>query len=91
VRAAEVKKSIEWIMSNLDGHYAADSVAAAIAHGAVAAEVAQDSDTQNGSMAAYSSQRIAAKFPSLQGKATEATSTSNLTKNFRLASLSFAF
>ncbi|KAL4571749.1 hypothetical protein LXL04_018514 [Taraxacum kok-saghyz] len=35
VRAAEVKKAIEWIMSNLDGHYAADSVAAAIAHGAL--------------------------------------------------------
>ncbi|KAL4587093.1 hypothetical protein LXL04_011743 [Taraxacum kok-saghyz] len=35
VRAAEVKKTIEWIMSNLDGHYAADSVAAAIAHGAL--------------------------------------------------------
>lgn len=83
VRAAEVKKSIEWIMSNLDGHYAADSVAAAIAHGAAAAEAAQDSDTPGGSLAAYSSQRNAAKFPFLQGKASEATSPSNMTKNFR--------
>ncbi|KAJ8451357.1 hypothetical protein Cgig2_017748 [Carnegiea gigantea] len=83
VRAAEVKKSIEWIMSNLDGHYAADSVAAAIAHGAAAAEAAQDSDTPAGSLVAYSSQRNAAKFPFLQGKASEATSPSNMTKNFR--------
>ncbi|XP_048496751.1 vacuolar protein sorting-associated protein 54, chloroplastic isoform X2 [Beta vulgaris subsp. vulgaris] len=84
VRAAEVKKSIEWIMSNLDGHYAAESVAAAIAHGAAASEAAQDSDNhQINSAAAYSSQRNATKVSSFQGKANELTSTSNVSKNFR--------
>ncbi|XP_021725758.1 vacuolar protein sorting-associated protein 54, chloroplastic-like [Chenopodium quinoa] len=86
VRAAEVKKSIEWIMSNLDGHYASESVAAAIAHGAAASEAAQDdNDNQNqvNHAIAYSSQRNATKAPSLQGKATELTSTSNVSKNFR--------
>ncbi|KAL5991994.1 hypothetical protein ACLOJK_012906 [Asimina triloba] len=49
VRAAEVKKVIEWIMGNLDGCYAADSVAAAVALGAAtaaAAESAQENDGQ---------------------------------------------
>ncbi|XP_056694553.1 vacuolar protein sorting-associated protein 54, chloroplastic [Spinacia oleracea] len=85
VRAAEVKKSIEWIMTNLDGHYASESVAAAIAHGAAASEAAQDSDNQiqvNNAIA-YSSQRNSNKVPPLQGKATELTSPSNVSKNFR--------
>uniref|UniRef100_A0A2N9H029 Vacuolar protein sorting-associated protein 54 C-terminal domain-containing protein n=1 Tax=Fagus sylvatica TaxID=28930 RepID=A0A2N9H029_FAGSY len=81
VRAAEVKKSIEWIMSNLDGHYAAESVAAAIALGAAAAETSEDSDDQGGSLLPYSSQRFA-KVPSFQGKANDATSPSNMS-NFR--------
>ena len=41
--AAEVKKAIEWILNNCDGHYAADSVVAGIAHGAAAAETSQES------------------------------------------------
>ncbi|GAB4824867.1 Vacuolar protein sorting-associated protein 54, variant 2 [Ancistrocladus abbreviatus] len=55
VRAAEVKKSIERMMSNLDGHYAAESVAAAIAHGAAVAETAHDnSDAHVSSLLPYS-------------------------------------
>ncbi|KAI5326782.1 hypothetical protein L3X38_035856 [Prunus dulcis] len=83
VRAAEVKKAIEWIMCNLDGHYAADSVAAAIAVGAAAAETAQESDSQGGLLPSYSPQRVAAKALPFQGKANDAASPSNMSKNFR--------
>lgn len=83
MRAAEVKKAIEWIMCNLDDHYAADSVAAAIAIGAAAAETAQDNHIQSGSLLPYSPLRSGAKIPSFQGKATDATSPSNMSKNFR--------
>lgn len=78
-------------MTNLDGHYASESVAAAIAHGAAASEAAQDSDNQiqvNNAIA-YSSQRNSNKVPPLQGKATELTSPSNVSKNFRSATLPF--
>ncbi|KAK6154814.1 hypothetical protein DH2020_009062 [Rehmannia glutinosa] len=44
LRASEVKRAIEWIMGNLNGHYAAASVAAAIAHGAASPETAQETD-----------------------------------------------
>ncbi|POO03006.1 Vacuolar protein sorting-associated protein [Trema orientale] len=81
VRAAEVKKAIEWIMCNLDGHYAADSVAAAIAVGAAAAETAHDTDVQGG--LPYSSQKSIAKVPLLHGKVNDAASPSNMSKNFR--------
>lgn len=94
VRAAEVKKSIEWIMSNLDGHYAAESVAAAIAHGAAASEAAQDDHNQNqvnSYAVAYSSQRNTIKVPYVQGKANELTSPSNVSKNFRSATSLFSF
>ncbi|KAM0072136.1 putative vacuolar protein sorting-associated protein [Helianthus debilis subsp. tardiflorus] len=74
-RAAEVKKAIEWIMSNLDGHYAADSVAAAIAHGALTAEMASVADTQSGSFPISSQKNVI--------KVSPATTTSNLSKNFR--------
>ncbi|PON76597.1 Vps54-likeVacuolar protein sorting-associated protein 54, C-terminal [Parasponia andersonii] len=81
VRAAEVKKAIEWIMCNLDGHYAADSVAAAIAVGAAAAETAQDTDVLGG--LPYSSQKSVSKVPLLHGKVNDAASPSNMSKNFR--------
>ncbi|KAM1526361.1 hypothetical protein ACFX15_010289 [Malus domestica] len=83
MRAAEVKKAIEWIMCNLDGHYAADSVAAAIAVGAAAAETAQEGDGQGGLLMPYSPHRVATKALSIQGKANDATSPSNISKNFR--------
>ncbi|XP_074282397.1 vacuolar protein sorting-associated protein 54, chloroplastic isoform X2 [Silene latifolia] len=83
IRAAEVKKSIEWIMSNLDGHYAAESVAAAIAHGAAATESAQDGDSSGYSLVTYSPQRSATKVLTLQGKANDVTSQSSMSKNFR--------
>lgn len=90
VRAAEVKKSIEWIMCNLDGHYAADSVAAAIAIGAAAAGTAQDnSDNQGGLLFPHIPQRVAAKVTSLQGKANDAANPSNMSRNFRLGVVSF--
>ncbi|KAI3800624.1 hypothetical protein L1987_28717 [Smallanthus sonchifolius] len=75
LRAAEVKKAIEWIMSNLDGHYAADSVAAAIAHGALTAETASVVDGQSGSFPLSSQKNLI--------KASPASSSSNLSKNFR--------
>ncbi|KAK3025299.1 hypothetical protein RJ639_042693 [Escallonia herrerae] len=83
VRAAEVKKAIEWIMCNLDGHYAADSVAAAIAVGAIAAETAHETDGQVPIFLPYSPQRNATNFPSLHGNGNDATSPSNMSKNFR--------
>ncbi|KAM1749974.1 hypothetical protein ACFX12_010762 [Malus domestica] len=83
MRAAEVKKAIEWIMCNLDGHYAANSVAAAIAIGAAAAETAQEGDGQGGLLMPYSPHRVATKALSIQGKANDATSPSNISKNFR--------
>lgn len=83
VRAAEVKKAIEWIMCNLEGHYAADSVAAAIAVGAVTAEASQDTDAPVSSFLPYSLQRNTAKPPSYQGRGNDATSPSNISRNFR--------
>lgn len=83
VRAAEVKKAIEWIMCNLDGHYAADSVAAAIALGAAAAETSQESDSRVSSFSPYSPQRNAAKVPTIQGKTNDISSPSNMSRNFR--------
>lgn len=82
MRAAEVKKAIEWIMSNIDGHYAADSVAAAIALGAATAETSQDSEGESSFLLPYLPQR-AVKVPSFQGKANDATSPSNMSRNFR--------
>lgn len=83
IRSAEVKKAIEWIMCNLDGHYAADSVAAALAVGAEAAETAQEIDGQGGLLVSYSPQRVSAKAFSFQGKANDAASPSTTSKNFR--------
>ncbi|KAI3824685.1 hypothetical protein L1987_06154 [Smallanthus sonchifolius] len=75
LRAAEVKKAIEWMMSNLDGHYAADSVAAAIAHGALTAEIAPVDDGRSGSFPLSNKKNLI--------KVSPATSSSNLSKNFR--------
>lgn len=83
VRAAEVKKAIEWILSNCDGQYASDSVAAAIAHGAAAAEISQESEVHGTAFLPYSPQKNVAKGPSFQGKAIDAVSSSNMSKNFR--------
>ncbi|XP_010274934.1 PREDICTED: vacuolar protein sorting-associated protein 54, chloroplastic [Nelumbo nucifera] len=83
VRAAEVKKAIEWIMGSLDGCYAADSVAAAITRGAAAAEKSQESDSQLNSYQPYSLQKDATKVSSFQGKANDVSSQSNMSKNFR--------
>ncbi|XP_077221669.1 VPS54 [Tasmannia lanceolata] len=84
VWAAEVKKVIEWIMGNVDGFYAVDSVAAAVAHGAAvasAAETAQESEAQHISPP-HSLQKNSAKLPFLYGKTNEAPSP-NMSKNFR--------
>ncbi|XP_037491893.1 vacuolar protein sorting-associated protein 54, chloroplastic isoform X2 [Jatropha curcas] len=83
VRAAEVKKAIEWIMSNLDGHYAADSVAAAIAVGAAAAETAPEIDVQAGSVSPFLPQKSTAKVSPSLGKANDTSSPSNMSRNFR--------
>lgn len=83
VRAAEVKKAIEWIMCNLDDHYAADSVAVAIVQGALAAEAGSNGDGQISSLPSYSPQRSGAKVPAFQDKGHDATSSSNVSKNFR--------
>ncbi|KAJ0693224.1 putative vacuolar protein sorting-associated protein [Helianthus annuus] len=75
LRAAEVKKVIEWMMSNLDGHYAADSVAAAIANGALTAEISSAADGQSGPSSLSTQKNLI--------KVSPATSSSNLSKNFR--------
>ncbi|KAG8365685.1 hypothetical protein BUALT_Bualt18G0132200 [Buddleja alternifolia] len=81
LRASEVKRAIEWIMGNLNGHYAAASVAAAIAHGAAAPEMAQETDVHASSFSPQSSRNVT-KVPSIQGRGYDAASQ-NLSKNFR--------
>ncbi|XP_030513778.2 vacuolar protein sorting-associated protein 54, chloroplastic isoform X2 [Rhodamnia argentea] len=84
VRAAEVKKANEWILCNLDDHYAANSVAAAIALDAAAAETAEDTDGQIGSILPYLAERNGTtKLPTFQGKANECLSPSAVSKSFR--------
>ncbi|CAN6913749.1 unnamed protein product [Brassica oleracea] len=83
VRASEVKKAIEWILCNIDGHYAADSVAAAIAVGAVAAESAQESGFQRGQLVSSPLGSLTSKTPSLQRKSSDATNLMNMSRNFR--------
>ncbi|VYS63249.1 unnamed protein product [Arabidopsis thaliana] len=83
VRASEVKKAIEWILCNIDGHYAADSVAAAIAVGAVAAETAQEIGFQGGSLVSSPLGKATSKAPPLQGKSSDASSLMNMSRNFR--------
>ncbi|OMO73818.1 Vps54-like protein [Corchorus olitorius] len=82
-RAAEVKRAIEWIMCNLDGHYAADSVAAAIALGAMVSESSPEGNGQVGQLHPYAPLRSTSKVLSSPGKANDAISPSNLSKNFR--------
>jgi vacuolar protein sorting-associated protein 54 len=83
VQAAEVKKAIEWIMCNVDGHYAADSVAAAISVGAATAETAYESGSQGSSLLPFSPQRSTSKLTSSQLKSNDAASPSNISRNFR--------
>lgn len=77
LRASEVKRAIEWIMGNLNGHYAADSVAAAIAHGAAAPET----DGQANSLSQKSSQN-ATRTTSIHGRGYDAGNP-NLSRSFR--------
>lgn len=88
VRASEVKKAIEWILCNIDGHYAADSVAAAIAVGAVAAETAQESGFQGGSLVSSALGKATSKAPPLQGRSSDTSSLMNMSRNFRFLSFS---
>ncbi|KAK4421009.1 Vacuolar protein sorting-associated protein 54, chloroplastic [Sesamum alatum] len=81
LRASEVKKAIEWIMGNLNGHYAAASVAAAIAHGAAAPETAHEEDARASSFSSQSSQN-ASRIASTQGRGYD-TASPNLSRNFR--------
>ncbi|CAL5412674.1 unnamed protein product [Camellia sinensis] len=77
VRAAEVKKAIEWIICNLDIHYVTDSVSA-IAH------TSEEANDQTASPLSYSSHRNTLKVPSLQAKENDMTSSSNISRNFRV-------
>lgn len=70
-------------MCNLDGHYAADSVAAAIAVGAVTAEASQETNAQVSSFLPHPLQRRSAMPPSYQGRGNDSTSPSNVSRNFR--------
>ncbi|XP_055803079.1 vacuolar protein sorting-associated protein 54, chloroplastic-like isoform X2 [Solanum dulcamara] len=81
VQASEVKKTIEWIICHLDDHYAADSVAAAIALGAAAAETASEGDGQTFSQ--FSPSSNFSRVFSIQEKRNDATTMSNLSRNFR--------
>ncbi|MCL7039326.1 hypothetical protein MKW94_029953 [Papaver nudicaule] len=69
VRAAEVKKAVEWIMSNLDSCYATDSVSAANA------EAGQE-------LSPYSLQKNAIKSPTASGKGHDISSP-NMSRNLR--------
>ncbi|XP_026458093.1 vacuolar protein sorting-associated protein 54, chloroplastic-like [Papaver somniferum] len=69
VRAAEVKKAVEWIMSNLDSCYASDSISAANA------EAGQE-------LSPYSLQKNASKSPTTSGKANDISSP-NMSRNLR--------
>ncbi|KAM3361692.1 vacuolar protein sorting-associated protein 54, chloroplastic isoform X1 [Capsicum galapagoense] len=82
-QASEVKKAIEWILCHLDGHYAADSVAAAIALGAAASETALETDDQVNSSLQLSVQRNSVKVSSAHGKGNDGTTSSTLSRNFR--------
>lgn len=81
LRASEVKRAIEWIMGNLDGHYAAASVAAAIAHGAAAPDTAQETDGHSSPFSPQSSQ-VAARMTPIQGRGYDSANP-NLSRNFR--------
>ncbi|KAG5620464.1 hypothetical protein H5410_005682 [Solanum commersonii] len=83
VQASEVKKTIEWIICHLDDHYAADSVAAAIALGAAAAETASESDGQITTFSQFSPPSNFSRVFSIQEKGNDATTMSNLSRNFR--------
>ncbi|CAI0393656.1 unnamed protein product [Linum tenue] len=83
MRAAEVKRAIEWIMNNLDGHYAADSVAAAIAVGSAAAEATQGNDGQAGSLFPFFTQKSSTKVQSSQGRNNDSGTASSMSRNFR--------
>ncbi|KAL1218844.1 Vacuolar protein sorting-associated protein 54 [Cardamine amara subsp. amara] len=83
VRASEVKKAIEWILCNIDGHYAADSVAAAIAVGAVAAETAQETGFHGGSLVSSALGKATSKAPPLQGRLSDTSNLMNMSRNFR--------
>ncbi|KAJ4974524.1 hypothetical protein NE237_007698 [Protea cynaroides] len=82
VRAAEVKKAIEWIMNNLDDCFAAESVANTIARSVAAADIGQDIDGPLSSPVPNSLQRSSSKV-SFQGKSNDASSPSNMSRNFR--------
>ncbi|XP_028755196.1 vacuolar protein sorting-associated protein 54, chloroplastic isoform X1 [Neltuma alba] len=83
MRAAEVKKAIEWILSNLDGHYVADTVAAAVAHGAAAIETAQENEGRGVTISPYSSQKLVSRVLPTPGKASDAVNPSNISTHFR--------
>ncbi|XP_022885557.1 vacuolar protein sorting-associated protein 54, chloroplastic isoform X1 [Olea europaea var. sylvestris] len=83
MRASDVKKAIEWIMGNLSGHYAAASVAAAIALGAAAPETTQETYEQGNSILSQSSLGNDTRVSSIQGRGNDNTSPSNLSRNFR--------
>ncbi|KAF3625586.1 Vacuolar protein sorting-associated protein 54, chloroplastic [Capsicum annuum] len=83
VQASEVKKTIEWIICHLDDHYAADSVAAAIALGAAAAETVSESDCQSTTFSQFSPSSNFSRAFTIQEKGNDATTMSNLSRNFR--------
>lgn len=75
-RAAEVKRAIEWIICNIDDCYAGDSVATSLALGATVAESGQE-------ISPYSLQKNVFRAPLVQGKLNDASSPSNMARNFR--------
>ncbi|KAK4710735.1 hypothetical protein R3W88_005248 [Solanum pinnatisectum] len=82
-QASELKRAIEWILCHLDGHYAADSVAAAIALGAAASETAHETADQVNSSLQLSVQRNSAKVSSAHGNGNDGITPSTLSRNFR--------
>ncbi|EPS66275.1 hypothetical protein M569_08500, partial [Genlisea aurea] len=82
LRASEVKRAIEWIMGNLNGHYAAASVAAAIAHGALAPGTAEERNVQATSFFTPLSSGDGSRLTTVQGRGYDNASP-NLSKDFR--------
>lgn len=86
-QASEVKKTIEWIICHLDDHYAADSVAAAIALGAAAAETASEADGQITTFSQFSPPSNFSRGFSIHEKGNDVTTMSHLSRNFRFTNI----
>lgn len=78
MRAAEVKKVIEWIMGNIDGYYSSDTSAV----GSVVSESIQESGNHVVSHNSYPLARNSPRISIFQGRIND-TSSPSASRNFR--------